>query len=308
MEGGEEPLVLSFDGLGDPGSAHGVWGGIAYPAKRHVFSGPPESAKTIAAYALALHVIRDGGTVVIIDFEMGRWDARNRLRDMGATPDELDHIHYVEPYDAATPQRIQALVALQPQLAIIDAAAGAYDIQGLDDNKRGDVEQFTRLYVRDFWKADIATLVIDHVTKNTDSRGRFVIGSERKLGGVDVHLGFDIIQPLSRGGTGRFKIHNHKDRHGYLRRGHILDMTVTSHPDTHQMRWTLTEANHTAPGDTFRWTGYMEKISRLLETAPDPMSGAQITKAVEGKDERLLAALQTLVDEQFVVLSFNLLS
>ncbi len=39
-------------------------------AQRHAFSGPPESAKTLAAYVIALEEIRNGGTVVLLDFEM----------------------------------------------------------------------------------------------------------------------------------------------------------------------------------------------------------------------------------------------
>ena len=34
--------------------------GLVYPGKRHVFSGPPESAKTLAAYAIALAEVRAG--------------------------------------------------------------------------------------------------------------------------------------------------------------------------------------------------------------------------------------------------------
>lgn len=62
---------------------------LIYPGKRHVFSGPPESAKTLAAYAIALDEIRLDGNVLLVDFEMGQWEARDRLREMGATDDEL---------------------------------------------------------------------------------------------------------------------------------------------------------------------------------------------------------------------------
>ena len=108
---------------------------------------------------------------------------------------------------------------------IIDAAAGAYDLQGLDDNKAPDVERFTRIYVRAFWRPEIATIVLDHVVKNTDNRGNYAIGCERKIGGTDVHLGFQPT-PRSRGGTGIYKITTHKDRGGYLKRGHLADLEV----------------------------------------------------------------------------------
>ena len=76
-------------------------------------------------------------------------------------------------------------------LVVIDAAAGAYDASGLDDNKRQDVERFARAWVRPLFEIGITTLLIDHVTKNTETRGKYMIGSERKLGGVDVHLGLE---------------------------------------------------------------------------------------------------------------------
>lgn len=66
-----EPRPVSFPSIG------GV--NLIYPGKRHVFSGAPESAKTIAAYAIMLEEIRLGGNVLLIDFEMGPWDARERL-------------------------------------------------------------------------------------------------------------------------------------------------------------------------------------------------------------------------------------
>src|SRR5262245_20963918 len=49
---------------------------LVYPGKRHVFSGPQESAKTLAAYVVGLSVVRSGSSVVLIDFEMGPWDAK----------------------------------------------------------------------------------------------------------------------------------------------------------------------------------------------------------------------------------------
>ena len=75
---------------------------LIYPGKRHVFSGPPESAKALAAYAIALDEVRLGGNVLVIDFEMGPWDARDRLRDMGATDGELEHVSYIEPETPAS--------------------------------------------------------------------------------------------------------------------------------------------------------------------------------------------------------------
>jgi hypothetical protein len=57
-------------------------GGLIYPGRRHIFSGPPESAKTWAAFCIALEEIRAGGVVLHVDFEMFAYETRDRLREI----------------------------------------------------------------------------------------------------------------------------------------------------------------------------------------------------------------------------------
>jgi hypothetical protein len=274
--------------------------GIVYPGKRHVFSGPQESAKTLAAYAIGLEVIRhEGGTLILIDFEMGAWDTRTRLRELGATDPELSHVQYIEPSEPATDCTMPRLLELDPQLVIVDAAAGAYDLQGLDDNKRQDVERFTRLYVKAFWRAGVATIVLDHVVKNTENRGRYTIGSERKVGGADVHLGFDVITPISRGHHGLYKISTHKDRGGFLKRGTLANFDLSSDPDTHQITWAFKAAAELEAGDDFRPTTLMERVSQYLETMPEGASRNQIETDVKGKAAYLRKATEALVQDGY---------
>lgn len=274
--------------------------GIVYPGKRHVFSGPPESAKTLAAYAIGIHVIRGGGSIILIDFEMGSYDARARIRELGASDDEIRRIHYLEPDEPATAERIEALTRLQTQLVIVDAAAGAYSLEGLDDNKRGDVEKLSHLYVRSFWRAGIASIFVDHVVKDSESRGKFMIGSERKLGGADVHLGFETITPISRGSSGLYKIVTHKDRGGYLRRGHLADLELDSDPETHAIVWTFTTPAETGSAGYFRPTHLMEKVSLDLELRSEPVTRNTVAATLGGTKDYILKAISALVREGFV--------
>jgi hypothetical protein len=273
--------------------------GIAYPGKRHVFSGPQESAKTLAAYILAIELAHADETAILIDFEMGRWDARNRLRELGATPEDLRRIQYVEPAEPANAHDIGRLLALEPQLVIIDAAAGAYDLQGLDDNRRSDVERFTSIYVKGFWLADIATIVLDHVVKTADNRGTYAIGSERKVGGADVHLGFETILPIKRGSTGKYKIVTHKDRMGFLKRGHLADVDISSDPDSHHITWTIKPTADTDDEGTFRPTHLMEKVSRWLASQDEPSTYSEICRSVTGDDHYIRAAIDVLAKEKY---------
>lgn len=270
--------------------------GLLYPGRRHVFSGMPESGKTIAAYIEIIAAARAGGRVVLIDLEMGPWDARDRLRDLGATNAELERVLYVEPTTSATPEIIAALIELGPVLVVIDASAGAYELSQLDDNKRQDVEVFARLYVNAFWAAGIASVVIDHVNKAAEQRGRYAIGSERKIGGADVHLGFAAATALHRGGTGFIKITTHKDRFGHLPRPTAGTLRLESDPDTHAITWTLEhETAGGADGGEWKPTTLMEKVSRYLEELREPAPRGAIVSAVGGQKAFVLKAIDHLI-------------
>lgn len=285
----ENPITPSLGGLG-----------LLYPGKRHVFSGPPESAKTLAAYIALLEVVRDDGLGILMDFEMGPREARNRLRELGAGQADFDRIAYVGPQDPATPERIGKLVALAPDLVVMDAAIGAFALEGLDDNRRDDVEVMTQRYLAPFWYAESASLVIDHVVKNTDNRGRFVIGSERKLGSADVHIGFETAVAITRGTEGRYKIVTHKDRGGYIARGHFADLSLNSHPDTHHITWKIELLETPVPGGYFRPTRIMEKVSVFLELVDTPLSRNRVYDEVGGTKEYVLKAITAMVIEGYV--------
>lgn len=291
--GDRPPLEPTLGGLG-----------LVYPGKRHVFSGPQESAKTLAAYAIGISVIRTGCVVCLIDFEMGPWDARNRLRELGATQEEIAAVRYVEPSEPATDARIDALVDLGPELVIVDAAAGAYDIQGLDDNKRADVERWARLYVGRFWRAGIASIVLDHVVKNLETRGKYAIGSERKVGGADVHLGFELVSPIRRGSSGLYKIITHKDRGGYLQRGRLADLHLTSDPESHAISWEFRPYDGPAESGGFRPTHLMQMVSEYVASSEDPPSRNSVERNVKGKRaEYVRAAIDALVGEGYLDLA-----
>ena len=257
--------------------------GLIYPAgTRHLFSGEPESGKTLAAFALGLEEIRAGGRILHLDFEMFTGPTRERLREMGATDAELAAWIHVEPDAPPRNGDLDGLLALEPTLAIVDAAAGAYAALGLDDNARKDVEVYARQIVGPLARAGVSSITVDHVTKNREGRGRFAIGSERKVGGVEVHLSFEAVRPLHRGSTGLVRITVAKDRAGYLPRPHACDLELASDPDTHAITWTFTTTPKTEPG-TWRPTALMEKVSRYLEAQTTPVPRGAIETAKLGK-------------------------
>jgi hypothetical protein len=296
-----EPINLRH--IGDRPNVRPTLCGLVYPGQRHLFSGPPESAKTLAAYAIGLEDVRAGGTVALVDFEMGLWDARDRLREMGATDDDLDRILYIEPETPADESTALDIIdRFAPTLSIIDATAGAFRLQGLDDNKRDDVEKFAAVLVTPFFNRGVTSLLLDHVVKNADNRNGFPIGSERKQGICQVHVGFDAVTRLSRGGQGLYKLRVHKDRSGWLRRPTWGELELRSDPATHAIASEFkpaTEADSETSAE-FRPTHLMERVSRFLELQSEPVSQTATETSVTGHTRWVRVAIDCLVREGWV--------
>jgi len=270
---------------------------LIYRNKRHALSGPPEAAKTLTALILGLEHHRGGhGRFALVDFEMGEHAVRLLLVELGATLDEIRDVYYVAPDGPPDALDIAAIAEAAVTLVVIDAAAGAYDASGLDDNKRGDAEAFARTWVRPLFERGIATILLDHVTKNPDTRGRYAIGSERKLGTVDVHLGLQAVKQLHRGADGLVTITVHKDRPGHLQRPRAAELEFRSDPETHQIRWDFLSAPTSIEEAAWLPTVLMQKVSRFLEAQTAPVSQNTISRARLGrKVEYVRQALDALV-------------
>ena len=257
-------------------------GGLVYPGHRHVFSGEPESLKTWAALVLAAGELAEGRAVAWVDFETGNRAMLARLRDLGLDDEAIRRFLYVSPNEAMAGATIvrdlhEMLAEFRPSLVVVDAFTGALELQGLDPNKGVEVERFYRTVVKPLQEFDAAALLLDHVVKNKEARGKFSIGAERKLGGSDVHLGFEVVQPFSRGRVGRVKITTHKDRPGYLPRPRAAELELVSDGDTGRVTWAWHIAEDNAGSDTeFFPTVLMERVSRWLEEQTDPVSRSDI--------------------------------
>jgi hypothetical protein len=274
--------------------------GLIYKGRRHLVSGVPEAAKTLFSLIAGLEHMRAGlGRFALVDFESGPHAARLMLADLGAKPDELAAVWYIEADSPPDEEDFKALVDAGVTLAAIDAAAGAYGVSELDDNARKDAEAFGRAWTDPLWQAGIGTLVIDHVTKNAESRGRFAIGSERKAGRVDVHLGLEVAKPLTRGGSGAFRVRTHKDRPGWLRRPYATELEIASDPETHRLTWAFRDVSETVDG--WKPTQLMLKASRFLERQSGPVSQNAVEQHVGGKRDYLRQAIDELVAGGFAI-------
>jgi AAA domain len=238
--------------------------GLIYPGKRHVFSGEPEALKTWAALVACVEVIRAGGVVFFLDFgEGGRADVYDRLKVLGLSDRQILRFVYIEPQtpitvDGALEKLNEQITAWKPTLVIVDASAGALELHGLSENAGQDVQAFQRLVVAPLRAGGAAVVTIDHVTKNPDGRGKFAIGSQRKIGACDVHLVFATKRDFGIGRVGEANITTKKDRFGHLPRPFCGRLRLSSDAETGAVAYELRIAK---PGEEepFRPTTLMEK-------------------------------------------------
>ena len=192
------------------------------------------------------------------------------------------------------------LAASRPTLVVIDALTGALTLHGLDPNSGREVELFSREVIDPLRAHGAAVVMLDHLVKDPERRGRFSIGSERKLAAVDVHLGLELLEPLSRGGTGRAILKTHKDRPGHLPRPDTGVLEVISHAATGAVTGKLHAPGTPTEKKPFRPTRLMEKASRFLEAQAAPVSSSKVLNAIGGNADAARLAIDLLITEHYV--------
>jgi hypothetical protein len=154
----------------------------------------------------------------------------------------------------------------------------------------------------DLSRAGAAVNLIDHVVKDKDSRGRYAIGAQHKLAGVDVAYRLEVVHPFGRGREGLIKVAVTKDRPGFVRqyaanREWVALLRLSSEDGT--VTATLTHAEGDQGALSFKPTKLMERISKLLEADPG-LGRNEIRSTVGGKQTYVDLARKLLVSEGFV--------
>ena len=284
---------------------------LLYSGRLHIFLGEPESLKSWLAFYAAAQELSRGQHVAYLDYEDAAGSAVERLLAFGAKPDDIEaHFSYFEAPPACLDEQAKGLLLSvtaergQVSLAIFDGVTEAMAALGLDPNVGRDVAALYAGAPRWFAKAGAAVVLLDHVTKNREGRGRWAIGSERKLSGIDgAAYSLDTLQSFGRERTGKVKVSVVKDRPGYVRhqegQQHMIatfelhswpDGRITPHLAAAEME------NRDAP---FRPTMLMERVSRTLEGAAEPLSQNQICSLTLGKKKDLILALSRLNEDGF---------
>jgi hypothetical protein len=143
-----------------------------------------------------------------------------------------------------------------------------------------------------------AFVALDHVVKNSDNRGRYAYGSERKGTGSHVHLGLRVVEPFGRDTTGEARLTVHKDREGFLERP-VAGLFVLE-SENGRCTWRI-ESDESHGPDGFRPTNYMERVSPYLELRdPEAQPLSRVENQVTGKAEYIRQAVEALLAENYL--------
>lgn len=282
---------------------------LLYAGAIHTVSGEPGSGKTWLTLLAAVQQLADGHTVTMIDFEDRASRVIGRLLALGAHPDVVrHHFRYVRPNTGldTTTQTDLLNAVTNSSIVILDGVTEAMTMHGYDLNSNADVASFYDLLPRRI--ADhtgAAVVMIDHVVKDGEKQGRWALGGQHKLAGIDgVAYLVKAIDKFGRGKIGHARLIVSKDRPGYVEEialGMTVAELVLDARDVNCLRADLKAPTETPIDEAgnMRPTVLMERVSRWLELSPGANRN-RITDGVTGKTTYVRRALDRLIQEGYV--------
>ncbi|MCV7505200.1 helicase RepA family protein [Micrococcus luteus] len=290
---------------------------LLYPGHVHSVAGESESGKSMLMLAVVVETIAAGGRVLFIDYESDPATVVDRLVKMGANPSELaDHLDYVQPQtDPVNGPYLEAsawsaVKATRYELAVLDGVTEALSVSGVasidNDEVTGWIRRVPRALAR---STGAAVVLVDHVTKSSEGRGRFAIGAQSKLSALDgAAFIVEPLAPLGVGMCGRLAVRVGKDRPGRIRghggawrksdRTQAVAVAVIDSTDPARIVYTLEPPARDLSPEQAQAEAAEDLRRRIVEwirDRPSPPTFNDITKAVSGSRDGIRGALDGLI-------------
>lgn len=160
-----------------------------------------------------------------IDFESDAASVISRLLMMGASAAEIsENLDYIRPdVDPVTFTDENAewgqILQNEYAMAVIDGVTEAFAVYGVKSIDNDEVSAWGRRVPRKLAsRPGAAVVVVDHVTKSAEGRGRFAIGAQAKLSYLTgAAYMVEILVPVGVGMVGQIALRVGKDRPGQVR-------------------------------------------------------------------------------------------
>ena len=296
---------------------------LLYRGRTHSIHAGSESGKSLIVQHEAARLLNAREAVAYIDFEADKASVVHRLLALGADPEAIrGHFDYRRPeVSPASGSAEQAawldLLSGEYALVVIDGVTEAMDVLAAkvtgDPNER--IASFLRRYPTMIARrTGAAVVLIDHVTKSSEGRGRHAIGGQHKMNGLD-GAAYTVevkAQPVI-GQIGVVNLWVVKDRPAGVRH-HCPPaapgqdpqvqlaavVIIDSTGDRLRLRFTAPDEAANGSRGQFRPTHLMERVSRWLQDNPGEHSRSKISEAVTGNRTAKRTALDVLATEGFV--------
>ena len=277
---------------------------LVYRRRLHSVSSEPEGGKGWFTLHIAAEVIGAGENVLMLDFEVEAAEAVDRLRALGVDDEAIGkHLLYVRPDEPLTDsgwKALESIVSKPLALVILDGVTEAMTLDGLNPLDNFDVAKWQILPKRIMDRTGAAVVLVDHVTKDKEGRGRWSIGAQHKMAGISVAYTLTVVEPFGRGKDGEVTINVEKDRPGHVRRlaedKTVATMRLLSEDDGQRVR---VEIEPPAERGEFRPTVLMERLSEQIEAEPG-IGKRELRNAVNGNNNAKEFALRLLIAEDYV--------
>jgi hypothetical protein len=194
---------------------------LLYRGLIHSIHGESESGKSWIVQAEVVRLIKAGEEVLFLDFENDWKRVLRRFKALGATNEELKRVDYRNPDakpDTAGKWWISMFMG-KYALIVLDGVTDALGLFSLGSKDNDEISTFLRKFPRTLARRSGAGVVlIDHVVKSTTERGRFALGGQAKMAGLDgAAYMIDVVEPLGRGLKGVLRVRVGKDKPGFVR-------------------------------------------------------------------------------------------
>lgn len=157
--------------------------GLFYSGELNEIHGEPGKGKSWVALICAKQEIEDGGTVLYLDPESSAKKIIRRMRILGADENFRDRFLHLNPGNSDQWQAVHHYAAhtLKPTFVVVDGVASYIQQEGGNEDTSADCLAFLKDRCNPL-KQFAGVLLTDHVTKNSEGRGRWARGSGAKMG------------------------------------------------------------------------------------------------------------------------------
>lgn len=302
---------------------------LIYPGRVHSLHGESESGKSLVAQAESARLVVAGQDVLYIDFESDAGPLVDRMLQLGCKSDQIrSHLTYIRPdtdpkMHAHERAELAAVMAKTYALVVIDGVTDALGVFGASSKDNDEISAFMRTFPRMVARRTRAAVVlVDHVTKDTDTRGRYAVGGQAKMNALDgAAYMVEVAEPLGRGLAGAVVLRVAKDRPGGVRphcgafrkvdrTQEAARVVVDSTAEPGQrIEVTVQAPDHAGQpsggAHELRPTTLMERISTFLGQAAEGVALSQktIEDGVSGRATAKRQALAILISEGHVTVT-----